>query len=406
MAKLKYMGADGEFYEINIGKDGHLYQIVPKSRVDEVLQKGKIMPKKLKPNADTVPLVETINPTLAAKGKIFFTPSPEISKNLATGTGYSDGVIHKIPVKAVEGMTVYHDPHVQSGVPSFFVTEPISAKTVEYSYDGQKYLGYTEVARHITEIPKKVAILVNVQQEIKDFVHVNKPTLGEGLTIGFNLGRNQIGGISVSAADLLDIPSARKVLDKISLKAATKSLGTTQDDLAKILKESIKKGDGAQKLAAAIGDKYDLEYLGRRSMTIARTEGTGVLNAGTFTQMEEDNMKMKKWRATLGDGRTRQTHLDAHQRYQNDPIPVDQLFQVGDSEGMYPADQRLHIKERAQCRCALVGADLDELRCRHYDRYFIREHGHYERKLQQSVRIYFKRMKDRIISRVDKVPLP
>lgn len=405
MREFKYIGADGLEHVLKL-KDGFMYQIVSKERIDEVLKNKKILPKKIPLGKNTVPYVEKIGEKLAGKGKIFFTPSTDISQSLAVGTGYREGIVHKINIDGLKGKTVYHDPHVIAEVPSFFVTDPIDAKYVAYSYDKQKYLEYTTVAKHLTAIPTKVKILLNIQEEIKDFMRLSKPTLADGLTIGFNLGRNQNGGIMITAADMLDIPAARKILNKVALKAATKSLGTTQNDLAKVLANSIKLGDSAQQLAVAIGDKYNLEYLGKRSMTIARTEGTGILNAGTQEQMKEDGMRRKKWRATLGDDRTRESHIEVHHSSHEDPIPVNEAFDVGQSSGMYPGDQQLDIKERAQCRCALVGADFDEIRCRYYDHLFIREHGTYERKLQQVVSIYFRRMQTRASSRTSKISLP
>lgn len=252
----------------------------------------------------------------------------------------------------------------------------------------------------------RVKVMVDVQKEIKDFVTISKPTMLDGLTIGFNIGRATAGGVSITAADLLDIPSARKVLDRISLKMATKSLATTQEDLAAVLSTSIKEGDGAKELAAAISDKFDLDYMGTRSLLVARTEGTGVLNAGTQEQMTEDGINYKWWVATLGDERTRQSHLAVHDSSHQDPVPVAVPFQVGESSGMYPGDQMLAIKERANCRCRLAYPDEGEVRCRHSNRFFLREHGSYERKLQSTVNVYFRRMKARLVSKIDAIPFP
>jgi uncharacterized protein with gpF-like domain len=58
----------------------------------------------------------------------------------------------------------------------------------------------------------------------------------------------------------------------------------------------------------------------------------------------------KKWQATA-DGRTRETHLVAHMRYKDDPIPIDEPFQVGSALLMYPTDPAGPPGETINCRC-------------------------------------------------------
>lgn len=94
-----------------------------------------------------------------------------------------------------------------------------------------------------------------------------------------------------------------------------------------------------------------------RAEAIARTEMTRINNLAQFsTQEQAANLSpglLKRWIATAR-GNTRDTHISAHRRYFNDPIPVNEPFRVGRSELMYPGDPRGEAKETINCRCTMV----------------------------------------------------
>jgi len=77
--------------------------------------------------------------------------------------------------------------------------------------------------------------------------------------------------------------------------------------------------------------------------------------AQNSTQEQAGNLipgLLKRWVATAR-GNTRDSHISAHRRYFNDPIPIDQPFRVGRSELMYPGDPRGEAKETINCRCTM-----------------------------------------------------
>lgn len=94
-----------------------------------------------------------------------------------------------------------------------------------------------------------------------------------------------------------------------------------------------------------------------RAEAILRTEMTRVHNLGHYSQQvltaQQIPDVMKRWMAT-GDDRTRPTHLDAHIRYMEKPIPVDQPFVVGGARLMYPGDPAGPPEETINCRCRSV----------------------------------------------------
>ncbi len=91
-----------------------------------------------------------------------------------------------------------------------------------------------------------------------------------------------------------------------------------------------------------------------RAEAILRTEMSRTYNLSHFSQQRATAQQIpdiqKAWMATP-DGRTRISHLNAHLRYSNNPIPVNQPFQVGTSKLMFPGDPSGPPEETINCRC-------------------------------------------------------
>jgi hypothetical protein len=91
-----------------------------------------------------------------------------------------------------------------------------------------------------------------------------------------------------------------------------------------------------------------------RAETITRTELHRVNNMSHHAQQKSIADAVggvtKRWIATA-DGRTRASHLSAHMRYKDDPIPIDEAFQVGGSSLMYPGDPAGPPGQTINCRC-------------------------------------------------------
>ena len=88
--------------------------------------------------------------------------------------------------------------------------------------------------------------------------------------------------------------------------------------------------------------------------TIARTEVNGAANGGTLKAWEQSGVVEKKsWLSALEPGRTRDTHVEAHVRYQAEPIGLKENFQVGAGSGPHPGAIGL-AEEDIKCLCTLV----------------------------------------------------
>jgi uncharacterized protein with gpF-like domain len=94
-----------------------------------------------------------------------------------------------------------------------------------------------------------------------------------------------------------------------------------------------------------------------RAERIFRTENMRVFNLAHHSQQQAMSGMfpglLKRWLAT-GDSRTRDTHLEAHIRYSNNPIPADEPFVVGGEELMYPLDPAGSPENTINCRCTEV----------------------------------------------------
>lgn len=114
-------------------------------------------------------------------------------------------------------------------------------------------------------------------------------------------------------------------------------------------------GESIDKLAARVQDVFDSSDM--RAERIARTEVVGASNGASHdvaTAIATAGYALDKvWLAT-DDERTRESHADAD----GQQVAIDQPFEVGDTELMYPGDPDADDPgEVVNCRCTLVYED-------------------------------------------------
>jgi hypothetical protein len=131
---------------------------------------------------------------------------------------------------------------------------------------------------------------------------------------------------------------------------------TTKREIKDIIIESVALGwgigneDTPDTIAFAIGQLYLDQIIPNRSETIARTEVMTAANKGSLEGAQQSGAELLKFWIPTYDGDTRDSHMEVGQ---HPAIELDQLFQVGQSQGEFPADARLSAKERINCRCAV-----------------------------------------------------
>lgn len=102
-----------------------------------------------------------------------------------------------------------------------------------------------------------------------------------------------------------------------------------------------------------------------RAVTVARTETIGATNAGAFYGAAEaarergDESAQKQWISTVGDGRTRETHVVSDKQR----VGLFEPFIVGGFPLMFPGDPEGPPQEVIACRCSILevvaGEELD-----------------------------------------------
>lgn len=148
--------------------------------------------------------------------------------------------------------------------------------------------------------------------------------------------------------NLLD-PNVTRFIEGRSQRFAQRVNDTTWDTLKASLSQGIKDGESIAQLEVRINNIMDLR-VNQSSEAIARTEVIGASNGGMLEGWRQsDVVKRKQWLATLGDDRTRETHVEAH----GQEVALDDDFEVGDGSGPAPGQIGL-AEEDIQCRCTML----------------------------------------------------
>lgn len=164
------------------------------------------------------------------------------------------------------------------------------------------------------------------------------------------LPKKVLDAIEKQADDILDQPWLKDLPDAV------------RDRIIRMVEDGIDKGDSGSDVSGKIEEMLggDAET---RAERIARTETTGMMNAGSQEVRsylgEQGLVSGKEWSA-LDDEHTRDTHVDADGQV----VPVDDEFTVGGEKCQYPGDVSLSAEERCNCRCTALtvfeDAELNE----------------------------------------------
>lgn len=126
---------------------------------------------------------------------------------------------------------------------------------------------------------------------------------------------------------------------------------TTIDIFNRVVADQIASGKTGEELDKAVAREVAKQNR-RRVGTIATTESNTAFQVGSEREaiQVDDVQLLKRWRSQE-DRRVRPTHRSANNRYKANPIPLNELFQVGAGSGARPLDPRLPSDETIGCRC-------------------------------------------------------
>src|SRR6266568_3661354 len=169
---------------------------------------------------------------------------------------------------------------------------------------------------------------------------------------------------SLSGFDLnLHAPDVLVYLLSLAGTKVQQITDTTLAQLQSTLEAGVQAGESIAQLSKRIDDLYLLQIIPNRSQTIAASEVAAANNYGSHEAAKASDLSLNKvWLAT-DDSHTRPDHREAD----GQTVSMDEPFQVGGSQLMYPGDISLGASadEIIRCRCTQYyerkpGSSLDE----------------------------------------------
>jgi len=154
--------------------------------------------------------------------------------------------------------------------------------------------------------------------------------------------------VNIWRSEFIRLTQTKEIGDKV-----TKVTETTKEQIRKIIQRGVEEKLSHKKVASLILQETDSIKTKQRALTIARTESAYASNkGGVFAARSSNLVLFKKWIARKIDGKTRDTHAAM---VDSEPIPIDALFKVGDSEMAHPCDgsHGAGASEIVNCRCII-----------------------------------------------------
>ena len=191
--------------------------------------------------------------------------------------------------------------------------------------------------------------------------------VGWGSALGMAVGESAFGAMFLSRESI----EGEAWFAGYTLKFAKEVNQTTGEGIHAVIRDGLAEGFGTDK----IGNKLELlfeQYMAGgtspddwafmtermppyRTEMIARTETHGAMSYSNHSFFKRIGASKKEWLATA-DGRTRESHMQAWQRYSDGgaigAIDMDEAFIVGGYDMMHPGDKSAPLKEMINCRCA------------------------------------------------------
>tara|TARA_Y100000310_G_scaffold322732_1_gene382123 strand:+ start:2862 stop:5051 length:2190 start_codon:yes stop_codon:yes gene_type:complete len=239
-------------------------------------------------------------------------------------------------------------------------------------------------------------VVLESAKEIAEFSKATEGVVGEAFGIGIDLGHETLTDPAFTAEAIANLATSREALQSFNLKMAERTLKATKIDLMRIMDKGIIEGLSNAAIGKLLSKRYGETYKGYRSERIARTETTGIINAGAGETLLREGVKTKTWIDT-SDGRTRESHRAVADRTADVPISISNRFDVGGYKADYPGDSSLPAHERINCRCTVVSGDLDASRGKQFGNMFLRAEGSIEQKFTKVLIRAFEAQRKRLL---------
>lgn len=180
---------------------------------------------------------------------------------------------------------------------------------------------------------------------------INQVFFEKASELGIRQSLSEILGLSGEALDEAAEQAKRIAWVKGKLVISTHKITginrTTQNMVARQLRQGLESGEGLNELTARI--KTTLGSNRARALSIARTSTAGAVGTGRHAGMGQAGVELKTW-ITSGDTEVRDSHVSAGTRYAQG-IPFEQPFEIAGELLMYPGDPAGSAANIINCRC-------------------------------------------------------
>jgi len=230
----------------------------------------------------------------------------------------------------------------------------------------QKYLSQ-QASRIRAEIKKAPTIsqlspwaLINKKDEAQKFADATHrwsvDTFKHGISRGLAASKGEL--FEGEAKEGIFTPEQEETLKKLILHSGTKIAETTMEEVMDMLRLAEDENWTIEELTQAINAKLE-DFSAARARRIARTESAKIENYAELQGYKKaEFIDYKGWLSAFVE-KSRQAHMDADRRYSDNPIPLDQAFEVDNEALDYPGDPHGSPGNIINCLCALfpqVGA--------------------------------------------------
>jgi len=150
-------------------------------------------------------------------------------------------------------------------------------------------------------------------------------------------------------------PELEAAMGALILESGAQINEYTLEKILALYKEAVDQNLTVVQFAKTLRDKLTELSIGR-SERIARTESAKVENWGQLEGYKQSGyIEKKAWLCYFVD-ESRQAHMDADGNYSENPIPLDQPFNVGGDEMMYPGDgsRGARVGNIVNCLCTTM----------------------------------------------------
>lgn len=174
-----------------------------------------------------------------------------------------------------------------------------------------------------------------------------------------DIGQEAINDLGLDLTFNVKQPAVARFIERRAQRFAVEVNETTWDRLRKSLGEGLDNGEGLPKLIERVEAEME-ERIRSSGEVIARTEVVGASNGGLMEAWKQTELKGRKaWLSALQPDRTRDSHIEAHERYQAEPIELDEDFEVGNGRGPHPGAIGL-AEEDINCLCSMVFIQVED----------------------------------------------